>query len=65
MDGKEIAGFAPVEVAVDDQSVIRYGASAGSRKVMRFEIRDRTRFAEAATRATAQLLESFPIRHRP
>jgi hypothetical protein len=56
----EIARFSPVEVAVDDKAVIRIGKSDGSRRVMRFEIRDRDRFAEAATRATRQLLETFP-----
>ena len=64
-EGKEVAGFSPVEVSVDDHAVVRYGKAPGSRSVMRFEIKDRTRFAEAATSATAQLLESFPVRNRP
>lgn len=64
-EGKEFVGFSPVEVSVDDQAVVRYGPAAGSRSVMRFEIKDRAKFAAAATRATAQLLESFPVQHRP
>lgn len=63
-DGSELVGFSPVEVSVDDKAVVRYGKAAGSRSVMRFEIKDRARFAEAATRATARLLESFPVRNR-
>jgi hypothetical protein len=60
----EVVRFSPVEVWVDDEAVVHYGKGAGSRKLMRFEIRDRTRFAPAATRATASLLESFPMRRR-
>lgn len=64
-DGKEFVHFSTVELSVDDSAVIHYGKAPGSRSVMRFEIKDRARFAEAATRATAQLLESFPVRNRP
>lgn len=62
-EGSEVVGFAPVEVSVDDQTVVRLGKAPGSRSVLRFEIKDRARFAEEATRATAQLLESFPVRN--
>lgn len=65
LDGKEIAGFSPVDVSVNDRAVISYGKAPGSRSVMRFEIKDRARFSEAATRATARLLESFPVQKRP
>jgi len=64
-NNRDVVGFAPVEVSVSDQAVIHYGGAPGARTVMRFEIKDRERFAEAATRATAQLLESFPIRNPP
>lgn len=60
-DGKEIVGFTPVEVSVDDHAVVHHGKAAGSRSVMRFEIRHPERFAPAATRATRQLLGSFPL----
>ncbi|MBI5385487.1 MAG: nucleoside hydrolase [Verrucomicrobia bacterium] len=63
-EGNEVVGFSPVEVSVDDKAVVHYGKAPGSRTVMRFEIKDRARFAEAATRATAQVLESFPVRNR-
>lgn len=58
---RKIVGFEPVEVSVNDQAVIHYGNAPGSRRVMRFEIKDRQHFDEAATRATAHLLETFPI----
>jgi hypothetical protein len=61
-EGTEIAGFSAVDVSVDDQAVIRYGQAPGSRSVMRFELKDRSRFAVAATRATRELLEKFPMR---
>lgn len=64
-EGREVVGFAPVEVSVDDRAVVRCGPAPGARTVMRFEIKDPARFAPAATRATAQLLESFPIRNPP
>jgi hypothetical protein len=64
-DGREVVGFSPVEVSVDDNAVIRYGRASGSRTVMRFEIKDRARFSEVATRATAEWLESFPLRPPP
>ncbi|MBN2507566.1 MAG: nucleoside hydrolase [Verrucomicrobia bacterium] len=63
--GQEVAGFAPVEVFVDNAAVIRYGPAPGSRTVMRFEIKDQACFAGAVTRATARLLESFPVRRAP
>jgi len=60
-----VVGFSPVELSADDHGVVRYGPAPGSRSVLRFEIKNQARFAEAATRATAQLLESFPVRERP
>jgi hypothetical protein len=61
--GSEIVQFSPVQVTVDDKAAVRMGAGAGPRTVMRFEIKDRDRFSEAATRATRQLLENFPIQN--
>lgn len=61
-EGRDIVGFSPVAVSVNDQAVVHCGAAAGARTVRRFEIKDPTRFAPAATRATAQLLEAFPVR---
>jgi hypothetical protein len=63
-EGPDVAGFAPVEVSVDDKAVVRYGKAADSRTVMRFEIKDPAHFPAASTRATAQLLESFPCSPR-
>lgn len=61
-EGREVAALREVRVVVDDQGVIGYGQGATGRNVLRFEIRDRDRFAEAATRATRELLERFPMR---
>jgi len=64
-DGREIVGFSTVELSTDDKAGVHYGKAPGSHPVMRFEIKDRSRFAESATRATAQLLETFPVCNRP
>lgn len=61
-EGKDAVGFSPVEIAVDDAAVVRYGKTEGSRKVMRFEIRNREKFSETATRATRELLCAFPAK---
>jgi hypothetical protein len=58
--GRDLVGFSPVELHVDDNAVVHYGRAAGSRLVQRFEIKDQGRFPAAATRATARLLQSFP-----
>lgn len=58
---QDVAGFERVDVTVDEQAVVRYGKGAGSHSVMRFVIKDRERFADVATRATADLLASFPL----
>jgi len=64
-DGQEIVGFSPVEVWADDQAVIHYGKRPGSRTVQRFQIKDQAAFAETATRATAGILKSFPLKTAP
>jgi hypothetical protein len=63
-DGHDVAGFAPVDVSVDDSGVVSYGSSPDSHRVMRFVIHDQEHFAGAATAATAQLLAQFPIQRR-
>jgi hypothetical protein len=60
--GRPVVNFSPVDLSVDEQGVVRYGKSNDSRPLMRFEILDRTRFADAATHATAELLRGFPVR---
>lgn len=64
-EGRRMAGFTRVELSVTDQAVVQYGKAPGSRSVRRFELKDHARFAEAATRATARLLETFPVRNPP
>lgn len=61
-EGQPVVRFSPVELTIDGQAVIHYGKSTGSRSVMRFEIIDQSKFAAAATRATAELLRAFPLR---
>jgi hypothetical protein len=61
-EGQPVVRFSPVELTIDSQAVIHYGKSTGSRSVMRFEIIDQSKFATAATRATADLLRAFPLR---
>ncbi len=58
--GASIAGFSPVDVSVSPNGVVRYGKQPGSRRVMRFEIRDQANFAPVCTARTAELLTSFP-----
>lgn len=60
----DVASFSPVEISINDHGMVSYGKCTGSRRVMRFEIKDQDRFAQTATRATAKLLESFPIIRR-
>ncbi len=64
-EGREVVGFEPVNVTIDDNAVVHYGKTANSRKMMRFTIKDKTNYTEAATRATARLLESFPLKQQP
>ena len=59
-EGRDVAGFAPVDVSVSDNGAVTYGKSPGSRQIMRFEIADRANFAATATAATARLLRDFP-----
>lgn len=63
--GREVVGFSRVEAVVDDNGIVGYGRTPGARAVMRFELKEQAVFAGAATRATARLLESFPVRPSP
>ena len=63
-EGHDVAGFAPVDVSVNASGFLSCGKSSDSHRVMRFEIRDKTNFAAAATAATAQLLAQFPVRRK-
>jgi hypothetical protein len=56
----DLFGFAEVEVSVSDTAVVRYGPSAESKKVMRFEVRDPAHYAEGVTQITAALLAAHP-----
>ena len=64
-EGREVVGFEPVSVTIDDNAVVHYGTGRGSRTVMRFIIKDKSHYSEAVTRATARLLEAFPLKEKP
>jgi len=55
-------GFEEVEATITDTAVVKYGSGPGAVKVRRFVVRDRARFAEGMTRATADPLAQFPVR---
>lgn len=46
---------------MNESGAVRYGNGADARKIRRFAIRDRARYAEGMTDATAALLARFPI----
>lgn len=56
---RKVFGFSTVEVTASDDGSVRYGPGPGSRKVERFEVLDRERYAEAMTSMTAGLLEGL------
>jgi hypothetical protein len=57
--GEDLFGFVPVEVTIGDDAALRYGSGPGAQKMMRFEIRDRARYAAEMTQRTARLLQSL------
>jgi len=59
--GHDVAGFAPVDVCVNESGIVSYGQISGAHRVMRFTITDPANFAAAVTAATAQLLAQFPL----
>jgi hypothetical protein len=63
-EGHDVAGFARVEVSIDDGGVVRDSPAPGARAVHRFEIKDQTNFASAVTAGTARLLNQFPVVRR-
>jgi hypothetical protein len=63
--GNELFGFTQLDVSITDDAVIRYGATQDARQVWRFEIRHRARYAEAMTRATAELLAGLGAKAPP
>jgi hypothetical protein len=52
----QVFGFSPVELSINDEAVITYGPGKTSQKVMRFEVRDRDRYARQMTLETAEWL---------
>lgn len=56
-----VFGFREIAIAIGHDAVVRPSESPAARRVWRFEIRDRERYARAMTEATAGLLQAFPI----
>ncbi len=52
----DLFGFSEVDMSISDTGIVRYGKSRDSRKVMRFEVRNKASYAEGMTRMTADLL---------
>jgi hypothetical protein len=60
-DVTELFGFEEVELTTTEAGVVKYGSGADARKIPRFLVRDRARYAEGMTEATAALLAKFPL----
>jgi hypothetical protein len=58
----ELFGFSKVELFVTENAVIQYGNGKDSHTVMRFEIRNQDKYAEAMTDATAKRLAKPAVR---
>ena len=61
-DGRDGAGFSPVNLSVNAHGVVSDASQPDSRQIARFVITDHAHFAAAATAATARLLAAFPIK---
>lgn len=55
----DLFGFTEVEVSIGDNAITRVGKAEGSRKVMLFEVKDRAKYAEGMTAATAGLISGL------
>jgi len=62
-NGREVAGFEPVRVAVTDRGTTRPGQPSEARRMHRFIVRQPAAFARVATTETAHLLAAFPMRN--
>ena len=52
----DLFGFSEVDISVSDDGIVRYGKSRDSKKVMRFEVRNKAKYAEGMTAMAAELL---------
>ncbi len=55
----DLFGFSEVDISISDDGTVRYGKNPDSKKVMRFEVRDKARYAEGMTALTADLLSTL------
>ncbi len=55
----DLFGFSEVDISISDGGIVRYGKSRDSKKVMRFEVRNKARYAEGMTAITADLLSKL------
>lgn len=59
----DMFGFSEVQVSISDDALVRYGASLDSKQIMRFYVRDPTRYSQKMTRATQLLLSKLTKNH--
>ena len=52
----DLFGFTEVEVSIGDNAITRVGPGEGTKKVMLFEVKNREKYAEGMTAATAGLI---------
>jgi hypothetical protein len=55
----DLFGFSEVDMSMSDSGILRYGKSQDSKKVMRFEVRNKGSYADAMTAMTADLLSTL------
>ena len=55
----DLFGFFEVDISISDSGAVRYGKSQDSKKVMRFEVRNKAKYAEGMTAITADLLSKL------
>jgi hypothetical protein len=60
----DLYAFEEVQLAIGDDAVVCPDTGPNSRRVWRFVIRDRARYAPGLTEATAELLGRFPVVQR-
>lgn len=56
----DVFQFTPIDVAISNDGAVRYDSEDGSRRVMRFEVRDPATYAANMTEATAEALGRLP-----
>jgi len=55
----DLFGFSEVDISISDDGIVRYGKSRYSKMVMRFEVRNKAKYAEGMTAMAAELLSKL------